>query len=456
MKACLAALVALAHLLIGGPALAQTAPSPIAFVNVTVVPMDRERLIPGQTVIVSDGRIQAIGPTAAMTLPADLPQIDGTGRFLMPGLAEMHAHVPPNPQQAQWAEDVLFLYVANGVTFARSMLGAPHHLDLRARAERREILSPRLLLSGPSFNGNSVFSPEAGRRMVAEQKAAGYDFLKIHPGLDRPRFDAIAEAANASQIPFGGHVPDAVGIERALAAGQRTIDHLDGVMALLLPAEASAGDAGFFGYGLVEQADEKLIPRAVTRLREAGVWLVPTETLMHNVLLPGLDERLAAREELRNVPRGMRSSWATARAEAQSEADYSAERARRFVEIRNRLIKAMNDAGVGLLLGSDAPQIYNVPGFSLHHELAALVAARLSPFDALATGTRNIGRFLGEEGRTGIVAEGARADLVLLDANPLEDVANVQRRAGVMLGGRWIPEERIQQGLARIAERYSN
>ncbi len=452
MKILSALLLALAQLLNPTMASAQTDPSAIAFTNVTLVPMDSERVVPGQTVIVGEGRIQAIGPTAAMTLPANLPQIDGTGRFLMPGLAEMHAHVPPNPEQTQWTEDVLFLYAANGITFARSMLGAPHHLDLRAKAELGDIVAPRLYLSGPSFNGNSVSSPEAARRMVAEQKAAGYDFLKIHPGLDRPRYDAMVEAASAAGIAFGGHVPDAVGIGRALAAGQATIDHLDGYMSLLVEEGAEA-DPGFFGYDLVSSADERLIPEAVGRIRDAGVWSVPTESLIRHVLLPDPDNRLGVREELRYVPRQMRESWFAARTQLQAGPDYGAEQARRFVAIRGRLIKALSDGGAGLLLGSDAPQWFNVPGFSMHRELAILVDAGLTPFAALATGTRNVGRFLGDE-RHGIIAEGARADLILLDANPLDDVANLQRRAGVMLNGRWLDEKQIQAGLAEIAARY--
>jgi imidazolonepropionase-like amidohydrolase len=457
MKMLIAALLALANLIVPAAACAQTQAqgSAIAFTNVTLVPMDSERLVPGQTVVVSDGRIQAIGATAAMTLLADLTQIDGTGRYLMPGLAEMHAHVPPNPDDAQWTEDVLFLYVANGITFARSMLGAPHHLDLRAKAERGEIVSPRLLLSGPSFNGNSVATPEAGRKMVAEQKAAGYDFLKIHPGLDRPRYDAIAAAANAAQIPFGGHVPDAVGIERALASGQRTIDHLDGMLALLIPAGADTSDPGFFGFGLAEKADERLIPETVRRKRDSGVWLVPTESLIRHVMLPDPDNRLSAREEHRYVPRGMRESWVKSRSDLQSSPQYEAEQARRFVELRGKLIKALNDGGARLLLGSDSPQWFNVPGFAIHRELAILVDAGLTPYQALVTGTRNVGRFLGDE-QHGVMAEGARADLILLDSNPLADVANVQRRTGVMVGGRWIPEQQLQAGLTTIAQRYAD
>jgi hypothetical protein len=437
---------------------APAAPAPksqfYAITGVTVLPMDRERLIPNQTVVVRNGRIAAIGPTRRTRVPAGATRIEGRGRYLMPGLSEMHAHVPPSPKDVQWTEDVLFLYAANGITFARSMLGAPHHFELRARAERGEILSPRLYLSGPSFNGNSVATPEDGRRMVREQKAAGYDTLKIHPGLDRPRYDAVAQAAREVGISFGGHVPDAVGLARALEVRQDTVDHFDAFMPLLLRGGAAAGEGGFFGYKLAPQVDEAKIPGLARRVRDAGVWNVPTESLIHHILLPGPSfTEMERREEMRYVPRPMLTQWRQA-FNSYRGADYRPEVGRRFVEVRAKLIKELNRAGAGLLLGSDAPQVLNVPGFSIHHELRALVRAGLTPYEALATGTRNPARFVGAPQDFGVVKAGARADLILLEANPLADVANVKRRAGVMLGGRWLSEGEIQTGLALIANRY--
>lgn len=455
MRAILLALWVALTAACASPAPAQKAQDTYAITNVTVVPMDRERLIPGQTVIVRGGRIETMGPAARVRIPEGATRIEGRGRYLMPGLAEMHAHVPPNPADAQWTEDVLFLYAGNGITFARSMLGAPHHLELRAKADRGEIVSPRIYTSGPSLNGNSVTSPEIGARMVREQKAAGYDTLKIHPGLDRPRYDAIAAAARDAGITFGGHVPEAVGIERALEVRQATVDHLDGYLNLLLRDGASAGPGGFFGINLVDQVDEAKIPAAARRTREAGVWNVPTDSLIHHVLLPTPSAaEMEGRPEMRYVPRPMLAQWVEARAGFQGSPEYDPAKARRFAEIRGKLIKALNDEGAGLLLGSDAPQWFNVPGFSLHRELRYLVDAGLTPYEALATGTRNVAGFLGTPGDFGTVAAGRRADLILLEANPLADIGNVQRRAGVMLSGRWLPESEIQAGLARIADRY--
>jgi imidazolonepropionase-like amidohydrolase len=457
MRSILTTLLAAFALALGAPAAAQSGRGVYAFTGVTVVPMDRERLLPGRTVIVRDGRIETVGPARSTPVPAGAIRIDGRNRYLMPGLAEMHAHVPAG-NDPQWTKDVLFLYAANGITFARGMLGAPAHLELRSRLERGELIGPRLYTSGPSLNGNSVATPADGRRMVAEQKAAGYDFLKIHPGLDRARYDAIAAAARERGMPFGGHVPESVGLRRALEVGQATVDHLDGYVRLLVrdgfaPPE---GAAGFFGYGLAGEVDERKLAQLARLTRQAGVWNVPTDSLMHHMLLPDLDEaELLAREEMRFVPRQMLAGWKQARAALRSQPDYDPARAARFIAVRGKLIKALHDAGAGLLLGSDAPQVFNVPGFSLHRELTYLVQAGLTPYQALSTGTREVARFLGAPGDFGTVQPGRRADLILVEGDPLKDVANLRRRAGVMVGGRWLPKADIEAGLAQIAARHS-
>lgn len=437
--------------LFGGAAMAMPPPPTVfAFTDVTVVPMDEERVIEGQTVIVRDGRIEAIGP--GLEVPNDAVTIDGRGRFLMPGLAEMHAHVPPQAHDPQLIEDTLFLYVANGVTFARSMLGASHHLALR----ERDIVSPRLYLSGPSLNGTSVPTPVAAREMVAEQKRAGYDFLKIHPGLDRIRYDAIVAAADEHDITFGGHVPAAVGLERALAAGQATIDHLDEFFPALLRDGSSlvGAQSMFFGWNFAGEVDESKIEPLATRVRDAGVWVVPTEALMQHLLLPAPSaERLAQRDIMRYMPRATVAQWIEAKRGMIGQAAYDPALAERFIEVRAKLIKSLHDVGAGLLLGSDAPQIFNVPGFSIHDELRMLVAAGLTPYEALATGNVNVARFLDESEVFGTVEVGMRADLVLLESNPLADVANASRITGVMVDGQWLPRDFINARLAQIAAR---
>jgi imidazolonepropionase-like amidohydrolase len=421
-----------------------------AFVDVTVIPMDRERRLPGQTVVVRGDRIVEIGPTARVKVPQGGVRVDARGKFLIPGLAEMHAHIPGGQATEEVVERTLFLYVAGGITTVRGMLGHPRHLELRARAARGELLSPTIYAAGPSFNGNSIPSPAAARRTVIEQKAAGYDLLKIHPGVSSEAFDTLVATAKRAGIPFAGHVPEEVGIARALEARYSTIEHLDGYIEAMLRegAPVTAEQSAFFGLNLGEHLDESKLAGLVAATRKAGVWNVPTQVLLENLVLVGSAEELAQRPEMRYVAPQTLAQWAEVKNGMLAETGSTAASARRTIETRRRLIKALHAAGAGLLLGSDAPQIYNVPGFSTHRELESLVAAGLTPYQALETGTRNIARYFGTERETGTIEKGKRADLVLLDADPLADIRNTTRRAGVMLRGRWLPQAEIERRLA--------
>ncbi len=430
----------------------------VAFTGVTVIPMDRERTIEDQTVVVRGGRIAAVGPTASTQVPAGATRVDGRGRYLIPGLAEMHAHIPTPQVEAQlgddggYAESVLKLYVANGVTTIRGMLGHPSHLALRERVRAGELLGPTIYTSGPSLNGNSAPDPATARRMVLEQKAAGYDFLKIHPGLSRDTFDTLARVADSVGMRFAGHVPAGVGLERALGARYASIDHVDGFIEYLTgwrPADGTP--AGFFGFNISDRADESKLAGIARRTREAGVWIVPTQALMDGFVSAEDPAAMGRRPEMRYLPKPLVAQWVQAKSNAQAQPTYDAERARRFIALRGRIIKRLHGAGVGIALGSDAPQVMNVPGFSVHRELAVLVAAGLTPYQALETGTRNIAAYFGSLDRSGTVATGKIADLVLLDANPLTDIANTTRIAGVMTRGKWMPRAALDVMLTGIA-----
>ena len=414
------------------------------FFNVNVIPMTNEQVIPAQTVVIENGVITQIGPVDAVPLPGDIQIVDGTDRYLMPGLAEMHAHVPGDEQEI---DRVLALFAANGVTTIRGMLGRPSHLALREELLQGERFGPRLITSGPSLNGNSVTGPADGERKVRDQHSAGYDFLKIHPGLTASEYRAIAETANELEMPFAGHVPAAVGLEGVLEAGMATIDHLDGYMAALMPAELdrSGGYGGFFDVLLADQVLESLIDDVVAATVAAGTWNVPTQSLIEQLVDDESVADLSSRPENRYMPRETVERWAAAKESQLGERGFTLEIGARAIEIRRKLILALHEAGAGLLLGSDAPQIFNVPGFAVHRELGFLVAAGLSPFEALQTGTTATAEFLGTN--TGFVAIGKSADLVLLDANPLEDIANSRRVHGVMLRGTWHDAGDLQKRL---------
>lgn len=445
---------------------AQSAPSATtAFVGVTVVPMDRERLIPDQTVVVRDGRIAEMGPRARVRVPAGAVTVDGTGKYLMPGLAEMHAHVPP--QQAVTdavLRDIMFLYVANGVTTIRGMLGAPYQLELRERLARGEILGPTLYVGAPSLSGQSAPTPDSAAALVRAYHAAGYDFLKLHPGLTRPVYDAVVQASREVGITYAGHISSDVGLEHTLASRQGSIDHLDGYLEASLPPALHARlmsptDTVSFPE-LIAGADATRLPELARRTREAGVYNVPTAFLWESFFGPPTPEEMAARPEMRYASPQAVTAWSNQkrnRMQLDREAGMTPEVAAAYLEFRRETLRALAEAGAPLLMGTDSPQMFNVPGFALHRELAYIQAAGLTPYQILESGTRNVARYasesLGLPGDFGIVAEGRRADLILTTANPLEDVANVARRAGVMVRGRWMPESEIQAGLEALARR---
>jgi imidazolonepropionase-like amidohydrolase len=423
-----------------------------AFFNVNVIAMTQDRVVEAQTVIVEDGVITVIGDVDGVPVPKDAVVVDGTDRYLMPGLAEMHAHVAEVGSQDLDRDFTLF--VANGVTTVRGMLGRPSHLHLRQQLLDGEQFGPRLITSGPSLNGNTVSSPADGVRKVRAQHAAGYDFIKIHPGLSASEFSAIASAANELGMPFAGHVPVSVGVFGALDAGMTTIDHLDGYVAALMPADSdlSGGYGGFFDVLLSDQVVEERLEELVSRTVAAGTWNVPTQSLVEQLVNDTSVSDLANRSEMRYMPRATVDRWIEAKQSQLNERGFSPELGARAIDIRRQIILALHEAGAGLLLGSDAPQIFNVPGFSLHHELEFLVAAGLTPFDALRTGTTAVAEFLGTN--TGIVAVGKDADLVLLNANPLADIGNSRRVHGVMLRGNWISYAEIEDRLKSLTARH--
>ena len=418
-----------------------------AFVNVNVIPMSSETVLEQQTVIVADGKILVIGDVDDIPVPEGTTLIDGTDRFLMPGLAEMHAHVTgTDPQQI---DRLATLFVANGVTRIRGMLGRASHLRLRAQLESGEVFGPRLVTSGPSFNGRSVSGAAQAAQMVRDQHAAGFDFVKVHPGLSHAEFNRLAATANEIGMPFAGHVPVASGVAEALRNSMTTIDHLDGYFLALLPSDhgVSGGIAGFFDVMLADDIDARGIPRLAADTAAAGTWNVPTEVLIEQIIDATPAAELRLRPEMRYVSRSQLERWVEAKQAQLAERDFDAETAAQAIELRRRLILELHKAGAGLLLGSDAPQIFNVPGFSVHRELRALVAAGLSPYQALRTGTVAVAEFLGAN--TGIVAAGRDADLILLDANPLVHISNSDRIHGVMLRGRWLSSRELAARLKK-------
>ena len=398
-------------------------------------------------VVVRDGVFVDENPAANATV------IDAAGKFVIPGLTEMHAHVPMvrfDQGGERYREDVLFLWVANGVTLARGMMGHPSHLELREALEANEILGPRLITSGPSFSGRDRTVAGASSR-VREQQAAGYDLLKIHPGLPPEVFRAVASTANEVGIEFSGHVTGSIGLIASLAAGQRTIDHLDGfVETLVEPARLSDRNPSWFGADLAYDVDEARIEATLEALLESGAALVPTETLLENVA--GSLTELQSRDDFDYLPPNLRTGYSNA--VRGSASAFTPDSAKTFLDLRKRLIGAAFRAGVPVLLGSDSPQIFNVPGFSIHHELQAMAKAGLTPFEAIATGTSAPAEFYGQDHLWGSIAPGRSADLIVLRDDPILDIGNTRSIEAVMVRGRYLSREELDAGLKDIRERY--
>jgi len=435
----------------------------IVFTHVNVLPMDDEKILEDQMVFVRDGKIISVGQNIPSEFPQDLTEfegtvIDGTGKYLMPGLAEMHAHIPGANADPQYLDNTLFLYLSNGITTIRGMLGEPSHLELRAKAANNEILSPRIFTSGPSLNGNTVTSPEEAKTKVTEQKQAGYDFLKLHPGIQLEVFNELVKTANEVGIPYAGHVSVFVGIRRAIQAKYASVDHLDGYLEGLVPESANLDPTqnGFFGFNYVKYVDESLMNTLAENTASQSVWVVPTHALMQRWSGTLSPEEVGAEPEMKYIPKEMLKRWIESVKQFQSSGDYSIENAEAFLQLRDKILKSLYDAGTGILLGSDAPQIFNVPGFSIQHELKAMTEAGISNYDALKAGTVNPAKFFGKENEFGKVKSGMSADLILLNSNPLEEITAMSDRSGVMVRGKWLPESEIQSRLAEISKGYGH
>lgn len=432
---------------------AQSIPSSetgVLFRSVNVVPMDREEILINQDVLVKNGVITAIAKGGSIQVKPGMTVIEGKNRYLMPGLAEMHAHVPPNADRDSHL-DVLRLFLANGVTTIRGMLGHPSHLELREQLNSGKILGPHFLTSGPSLNGNTVKSPGQAVDSVRSQHQAGYDFMKLHPGLLLDNFDALVQEAHRMKMDFAGHVSYDVGIWHAIESGYRTIDHMDGFIEGLVPdiRQIPEAETGLFGMYIHQKADVSLLPRLFESLKKHQVWVVPTQSLAERWMsAENVSDKLASEPEMVYMSRQTIENWKRSKDNLQSDPRFQKEEMKKYLLLRRKMIREGYRAGVGFLLGSDAPQVFNVPGFSVHHELHYLVDAGLTPYEALRTGTVNVGQFL-HRSNQGMVRKGAVADLVLVTDNPLEKIDNTSKIEGVMVGGRWLSRADLDRLLSQ-------
>lgn len=447
------------------PAAAQT----IAFKDVSVIPMDRDRVLQSQIVLVKNGIIAEVGNR--VKIPKDALVIDGRGKYLIPGLVDMHTHLLSDGDEYpdSIAEDELKVMVANGVTTIRFMIGTPEQLVLRARSAKGEIIAPTIYSASPHLTGKKqgndfvVNTEQEAREAVRKSKQVGYDFIKITTFIKPEVYEAAVDEAAKQNIRVVGHA-DArfVGLERALKARQQ-IEHLDGYLEAILadaaPNRNSISDLYIYdpkNWESLDYVDENKIMEIAKRTVAANPYVNPTQHFMKNTFgLPRSEESIRAQPDFKFYPRKVQDLFINFH-QKHRLFQIPAEKRARWVDYRNKIIKAIYDAGGKIMAGSDTPEFLWLYGFTMHRELKALSDAGLSNYAALEAATKNPSMFFGTLEKVGTIEKGKRADLILLDANPLENISNTEKRAGVMLKGKYYAQSEMDKWLAEIAPRIAN
>ena len=457
------------------PAAGQPSRSPLprgtfAITNVSVVPMTRDTLLRDVTVLIRDGRIVALAAARSVRVPVGTRAIDGRGKFVIPGLADMHTHLFSDDDVADSvARYELGVMLAHGVTAARLMIGTPEHLVLRREVAAGRIAGPQLWLASPHLTGRPdlnaavVTTPDEARAAVRLAADSAYDFVKITNYITRPVYDAIMDEARQRRIPVDGHVEPDIGVPHALASGQH-IQHLDAYFEAVLadssPIRVSVTQAGIFqlrNWESLDYIDDAKIARIAGATARAGIWSTPTLTVFNTAFAKGQTEeevrsradwQILSRKHRDLYVRALGRYWSPASAQQRTDA-----RRQRYVQVRNALTKAISDSGGKLLAGSDSPEWFMAYGRTLHRELESFVEAGLTPYQSLLTATRNPAEFLGALSEWGTIEVGKRADLVLLSANPLADIRNTTAIEGVALGGRWFAKADLEAMIREAAER---
>jgi imidazolonepropionase-like amidohydrolase len=444
----------------------------LALTHVTVVDVTGGTARSNLTVTIAGDRISSITSSAGFTPPTKAIIVDATGKFLIPGLWDMHVH--------WYYKEYLPLFVANGVTGIRMMLGMPMHHEWRKEIESGTLVGPRLLIASQILDGPKPFWPGTisvsnameARKAVDEAVQTGADFVKVYSFLPREAYFAIADEARKQKIPFAGHVTIAVSAEEASRAGQASIEHLTGILPACSSREAELLKSAQEALANILASSNRPVTDLIhhpeqtrlvletyspdkaaklfSELKRNHTWQCPTLVVLRNVRY--LDDATITNDwRLKYLSQELKTSWNPAsdfrfKDRTAEETAVGKEAFQKEMEI----VGAMQRADVPLLAGTDTPNPYCFPGFSLHDELALLVQAGLTPLQAIQSATINAARFMDREKDLGTVEVGKLADLVLLDADPFTDISNTRKINGVVCGGRWLSRSALDDMLARM------
>jgi imidazolonepropionase-like amidohydrolase len=442
---------------------AQPSRPPLAIINVNVIDATGSPVQTGMTVIIQDDRIVNVGKTAKTKPPKNAKIVDAHNKFLIPGLWDMHVHTIFGDWIPGGKEVSLPLFVANGVTGIRDMGGdLDTLLQWRSQISGGSILGPRMIISGPMLDGPkshfpssvSIATADEGRKAVDDLKAKGVDFIKVQSYITRDGYFAVSNETKKLGITLVGHVPDSIRASEAIDAGQKSIEHLTGIFEGASTAEDSFIQGNSKGpKRYLDTYNDALATALISRMARNHTWLVPTLVWERGQWLVD-DIDYSHNPELKYAPTSWQhKSWPsfTKGILAELDTDEVSVR-RRFVQKEFEVVYAMHKAGVSVMAGTDtAAAVAVLPGFSLHTELECFVQAGFTPMEALQTATLNPAKFLGLQRQMGTVEKGKLANLVLLDANPLDDIKNTRKIAAVVLNGRLLDRAELDQILNQVA-----
>jgi imidazolonepropionase-like amidohydrolase len=415
-------------------------PAPLVIRGATLIPMAGERVLRGHSLLVEDGRIVAVAPAGELAA-GDADVLDASGMFVTPGLCDMHVHY--------WEPTDANLFLAHGVTLVRNMWGSPFHLGLARRVERGELAGPRVVTTGPVIDGageeggtvwpgaRQLLDPAAAAAVVAGCAGAGYEQIKVYSWLRPDVLRALGRAARAAGLRMTGHCPEGVSFEDAVEAGLSCFEHLLGIERGHLrggheyPPQRRPNDRAGALRRLrlaAEHLDLGAVRRLAARMAGEQVWNCPT-LVQPRALVRGRDGG-AAGTDLRYQPPGRVAAWLAGGGDGELR-----EARRRRNDVHLRVVSILHAEGAPLLAGTDTPNPFVSQGASLHDELANLVLAGLTPYEALRCATSEAARFLGRSAESGTLAPGRRADLVLTCGDPLQDPGALRRPEAVLVNG---------------------
>ena len=436
--------------------------------HVTIVDVGNGSLHRDMAIVITGDRIAAVAASGKERTPKDARVVDGSGKFVIPGLWDMHVHTIFGDWLPKDENIILPLFVANGVTGVRDMGGDLEELKVwRAQIASGKLLGPRMVISGPMLDGPVPRFPSSapvkdaadGKRVVDELQKSGADFIKIQSLIPRDGYFAAAEESKKVGIVFVGHVPDAVRATEASNAGQKSIEHFTGIFEGCSPLEDQFVKGAPKGPGkFVETYDPARAKTLIALLAKNQTWLVPTLVWEHGQWL--IDESDFSRDPLtKYAPAAWKDrTWPMFTKDILKDMDTDPLPVReRFAQMELEMINQMHKAGVRFLAGTDtAAGVHVFPGFSLHEELIYFVKAGLTPLEALQTATRNPAIFFGKTSEFGAVDRGKMADLVVLDANPLDDIRNTQKIGAVVLAGKYLSREQLDAMLHNVEQAAAN